>query len=103
MNLTTKLTLALSLALTLLGIAYAQVAKPPQAATPSSANGRYQIVMSTLSGKNTFMVDTQTGRVWQLTQFTDIEDEPTVWLNQTRLDGELDIQRYLLSHRKKQP
>jgi trimethylamine:corrinoid methyltransferase-like protein len=64
MKLTTKLMLALSLALALFGIAYAQATKPPQPAPQvSMSNGRYQLVMSTLAGKNTFLVDTQNGRV----------------------------------------
>ncbi len=99
MNLTTKLTLAFSLGLALLGIAYAQTAKPspPQAST-GTTNGRYQIVTSPVTARNTFMLDTQTGKVWQFTQFTDLVDDPTVWLFQPRIDSDQEMARFVQTH-----
>jgi len=38
-------------------------------------NGRFQIFMSTILAKNTFLVDTVTGKVWQL-----VEDKKGVLL-----------------------
>lgn len=94
-------------ALALLGIAYAQSTRPslPNPQLQTAANGgRFQIVMSAVTARNTFLLDTQTGKVWQLTQFSDLEDDPTAWMIQTRVGSDLDLTRFALSHKpKKQP
>jgi hypothetical protein len=41
--------------------------------------GRYQIVTNPNLGRDTFLIDTATGQVWQLVQLTDIKDEPLAW------------------------
>lgn len=42
-------------------------------------NQRFQILFSPHKAADTFMLDTQTGKVWQLTQFSDVNGEPVVW------------------------
>jgi hypothetical protein len=106
MTLTSRISLALFLVI--LGIAYAQNTRPPATPTTapvvSSASGRYQIVMSTTIGANTFMLDTQTGKVWQWVTYTDLENDPKVWMIRPRLDGDEDLRKWALTQTpKKQP
>jgi hypothetical protein len=56
----------------------------PKQQPPTQTTGRCQIV-SPSAGLN-FMIDTQTGKVWELTRYTDVEGEPRVWVNMTRID-----------------
>jgi hypothetical protein len=87
-----------------LGIAYSQSSKPPQPAIQSGTNGRYQIVMNPEFARNTFLLDTQTGKIWQLTQFSDLEDDPMAWLAQTKLDSDQELFTFAQKHKsKKQP
>lgn len=57
-------------------------AEPPQIEL-----GRFQIVLSPNLGRHTFLLDSVTGEVWQLTKFTDVKGEPTVWDKMTKLDN----------------
>lgn len=45
---------------------------------------RYQLVVASSEMPNffTYLVDTQTGALWQRVQYTDLEDKPTVWVQQ---------------------
>jgi hypothetical protein len=57
---------------------WSKFAKPPEGETVLEGakgdkllpptNGRYQILMSTILAKDTFLLDTVTGKVWQLVQ-----------------------------------
>jgi hypothetical protein len=59
----------------------------PQPAQPSQGtahnevgqSGRYQLVFDPHTGTNTYLVDTQKGRVWLLTKFTDMYTQPTAF------------------------
>jgi hypothetical protein len=39
---------------------------------PAGQIGRYQIVISPLAAKFTFLIDTVTGQVWQFAKYTDV-------------------------------
>jgi hypothetical protein len=62
---------------------------------PSTTQGRYVIVFSPLARADTFLLDTETGRVWQLTTYTDVAGEPRVWRNMLRIDSEADLIKWL--------
>jgi len=53
-----------------------------------SAYGRYQIVINPNARADTFLLDTETGKVWVSTAFTNIKGEPTVWLFEDRIDNQ---------------
>lgn len=55
--------------------------------------GRYQIVFSPNVRADTFLLDTQKGRVWQMTKFSDLPGEPTAWNEMDVIDstGEVGI------------
>jgi hypothetical protein len=57
----------------------------------SQQPGRYQILMNPQLVRNTFLLDTATGRVWQLTTFTDVNDTPSVWTIMPRVDNDMEI------------
>jgi hypothetical protein len=48
--------------------------------TDSPATGRFQIVMSRLNSQNIFMIDTATGRIWQLAQDNTRQGDPSAWM-----------------------
>jgi len=96
--------LALAFLLFLVGAAFSQTGqRPPTTPQPIQTNmqqpaanniARFQIVMSPLARADEFLLDTQTGRIWQLTKITDLQGEPTVWMYQTRVDNDAEFLRW---------
>ena len=76
-------------------VAGALAQESPPTPQPSTSQGRYVIVFSPLARADTFLLDTQTGRVWQLTTYTDVVGEPRVWKNMARIDTEADLFNWL--------
>jgi hypothetical protein len=60
-----------------------------------SAPGRYTIVINPNARADTFLLDTETGRVWIPTQFPDIAGKPTVWQIQDRVDDKGELATWL--------
>lgn len=56
--------------------------------------GRFQIVINPSMRADTFLLDTQTGRVWEKVRFVDMEGEPWVWLIVDRLDNSQEIRQW---------
>jgi hypothetical protein len=73
----------------------AQTPKSDQLKTevPPQGAGRYQIVMSPHAARYTFLLDTETGRVWQLTAFTFLNGDPSVWDLMPRIDNFEDYEK----------
>ena len=59
--------------------------------TGIGSSGRYQIVFSPHLRADTYLIDTQKGRVWQLTQFTDLPSKPTAWIETDIVDNQGEI------------
>lgn len=55
--------------------------------------GRYQIVMHPTRASATYLLDTVTGRVWELVTYTDLNGDPAVWRDMERIDDSSDIPR----------
>jgi len=55
------------------------------------AIGRYQIVYNPNVRADTFLLDTETGRIWVPTQFSDFKHSPTAWQIQDRIDNEAQL------------
>ena len=53
----------------------------------SAQIGRYQIMTN---ARDTFLVDTATGNVWRLTQYSDFNKDPLAWAPMFRLDRPSD-------------
>ncbi len=62
-------------------------------------DGRFQIVMRDGLRADTFLLDTQEGMVWQMTQYTDVEGQPVLWLIMKRLDTEADVLEFAIEAR----
>lgn len=69
-------------------------ATPSAGRASTSSPGRFQIVISPHLRAATFLLDTQTGRVWRPVKYTDLEDEPRVWRPETRVDSEKEFQAW---------
>ena len=63
-----------------------------------SSGGRYQIVYSPHGARDTFLLDTETGQVWQLTSFSYLEGQPVAWDRVTRIDNQEDFGRFIEEH-----
>lgn len=48
---------------------------------------KYQIVFNPNVRADTFLLDNENGKVWQLTKFTDVIGEPTVWVPLDVIEG----------------
>jgi hypothetical protein len=67
----------------------------PAHAADVGQQGRYQIVVSPITARDMFLLDTNTGRVWQRVTFTDLKGEPTVWDLVPRLDSAAQELEYI--------
>ena len=79
----TKVTIVI---LTLLASFGAQSQEKGTERRPPDQYGRYVITFSPFARADSFLLDTQTGKVWQLTRFSDLEGEPLMFKN---LDGSI--------------
>jgi hypothetical protein len=69
----------------LAGVMLVTAAATAQPAQPGQ-NGRYVILFSPHVRADTFLLDTQTGRVWVQSQYSDLNQSPTAWSPMERLD-----------------
>lgn len=80
-----RMVLAISTLFLIVGTAGAQ---DNRAASIISAQlGRYQIMTN---ARDTFLLDTVTGNVWRLTQYSDFNKDPLAWAPMFRLDKPSD-------------
>ena len=63
-------------------------------AGPVGGTGRYVIVHSPHIQADTILLDTATGKTWQLTKFTDRESEPVAWVPLARTDNPAEMQDF---------
>jgi len=59
--------------------------------TSTQVYPRYQIVFSPHLRADTFLLDTQKGRIWQMTQFTDVPGQPSAWADMDIIDSQGEI------------
>jgi len=60
-----------------------------------TGEGRFRIFFSPHARADTFLLDMQTGRVWQL---KGLDGEPTAWAPMTRLDNSEDQAAFARAH-----
>jgi hypothetical protein len=72
-----------------------QAADPNETGSPDP--GRYQIVLSPLARADTFLLDTHTGRVWQRSQFSELNGEPSAWVPMDKLDDHDQIMTWAMA------
>jgi hypothetical protein len=76
----------------------------PKIVAPSveaQPHGRYQIVTSPFTERNIFLLDTESGAVWQLEVLNTLTGEPLVWNLMPRIDSDDDMARLVARLGKK--
>jgi len=77
-----------------------QLKPAPTIATPQPY-GRYQIVISPFTERSTYLLDTETGAVWQLQGSSFLIGEPLIWNIMPRVDNDEDMARMVSKFGKK--
>jgi len=67
----------------------------------SSTAPRYQLFSNLNVRADTFLLDTATGKIWQMTTYTDMRGDPTVWVLTTHIDSDADLTEFLRTHMSK--
>lgn len=75
--------------------------KPAAPVATPQPYGRFQIVTSQFSERSTFLIDTETGTVWQLQGSTFLVGEPLIWNIIPRIDNDDDMARLVAKYGKK--
>jgi hypothetical protein len=75
--------------------------QPKLTTTAVAPQGKYQIVISPHTARDTFLLNTETGQVWQLTQFTFLNGEPVAWNAVPRIDNDDDYEKLVVDHGRK--
>lgn len=75
--------------------------EPRPAAQPPANYGRFVIVFSPYARADTFLLDTQTGKTWQLAKYTDVLGEPLVWQYLSKFDNEADLLQWMIQQKTK--
>ncbi len=70
-------------------------------AGPVGAPGRYVIVHSPHVQSDTVLLDTATGKTWQLTQDNSREGSPTAWAPMARIDNMGEMQQFVKDYPRK--
>ena len=60
----------------------------------SNPNGRFQIVMRDGARADTFLLDTETGKVWSRRQYPDVQGKPDVWVYEEKLDNQSQVEAW---------
>ena len=71
------------------------------ASADNTQNGRYTIIISPNVRADTFLLDTQTGRVWKPVQVTDVVGEPVIWKVMDRADSDHQLLEWFKGHQLK--
>jgi hypothetical protein len=66
-----------------------------QRGVPDSTCGRFQIFFNPNVRADTFLVDTQTGKVWRMTNYTDVPGSPTIWQYMERIDSREQLDKWI--------
>jgi hypothetical protein len=64
-------------------------------------SGRYQIVFGPHARADTFLLDTQTGKVWVRTAFTFLQGEPDAWVPLPHFENEKEQETWVDLHQRK--
>lgn len=71
--------------------------------TPSiETRGRYQLVINPEMRADTFLIDTETGRIWTKTRYVDLKNEPVIWELNDRADSDGELSRWWSQHSPKE-
>ena len=83
----------------LLIVAVVLVAAAQHQPIASQPAGRFQIIINPNVRADTFLLDTQTGKIWRETEYPDLKDKPTAWEYEERLDTVVDLTAWYGAHK----
>jgi hypothetical protein len=72
--------------------------QPAVQTTSGVTAGRYQIVFGNFARADVYLLDTQTGKIWERTEFVDVAQKPEVWVFQERIDNKEALYEWVTSH-----
>jgi hypothetical protein len=72
----------------------------PRQLEKSAADGRYQIVINPSVRADTFLLDTQTGKIWVRSTFSYVAGSPDAWVYQERLDNSSQVDAWIATQPK---
>ena len=55
------------------------------------------MLMSSVTARDTFLVDTATGQIWQRVTYTDLKGQPDVWQPMAKFDTDAQLLDWLNS------
>lgn len=64
--------------------------------------GRYQLFYSPHNRTDTFLLDSETGRVWQPVVFSFLEGDPDAWVLQDKISTEAEREAFVAQYNRKQ-
>jgi len=65
---------------------------------PAQRDGRFVIMFSPLVRADTFLLDTATGKIWQMVQMSDVKGEPKAWEFMDRVDDFKAESAFIAAH-----
>lgn len=80
-----------------------ETAPVPAPTTSAQAYPRYQIVFSPHLRADTFLLDTQKGRIWKSVKFSDVPEQPDTWDEMDIIDSQGEIGMTLIDFLKAHP
>jgi hypothetical protein len=78
-------------------------ATPKLPPVTTAVTGRYQIVINPNVRADTFLLDTQTGKVWTPIVCSNCKGEPSRWMYTDRVDNEKEMDSWLDKQKFNQP
>lgn len=94
-----RLKILLSLAIALSAVSVS--AQSQRAA--STQSGRFYIFHNPSIRADTFLVDSETGSVWYTTRYSDVVNDPAVWIKMERLDSRAELDAWERKQQLKKP
>jgi hypothetical protein len=82
-----------------------QATSAPVRTNVAGSIGRYELVINPNVRADTFLLDTETGKIWVNTEYTDLVGSPSAWTYQDRVDDDQQLLSWASAHqsRKTQP
>lgn len=91
-------TLLITVVLCVCVLAIGQTKTSHQTTPGELSHGRYQILFGPFARADVYLLDTETGKVWHPVTFTDVAEQPEVWMPQEKIDNNQQWQVWSVEH-----
>ncbi|MEK7993273.1 MAG: hypothetical protein AAB403_05655 [Planctomycetota bacterium] len=72
-------------------VVFGQTSSSQVQSVTGSATGRYQLIINPQMRRDTFLLDSATGRIWTKVKYTDLKGEPEVWQPDDRVNSDQEF------------